>query len=87
VVRPQRAEDGFISRNDMDGFSTTLTDPAGIEGSRQTVKISAGSLNMDNTPSEYYNQVLAGKINTVAKTENTKFKVVGIHDGFGSLQG
>jgi len=86
VVRPAHAEDGFISRNDMDGFSTTLTDPEGVKG-RQTVKISAGSLNMDNTPSEYYNQVLSGKINTVSKTENTKFRVVGIHDGFGTMQG
>ncbi|ATI73111.1 ABC transporter permease [Mesoplasma florum] len=37
-------------------------------------------------PTEYYNSVLNGDTIIADKTTNTKFKIVGIHEGYGSAQ-
>jgi len=67
----------------MDSLSTTLKNP--ITGKQE--KISAGSLNIDNTPGQVYQNYLEGDVGFESKKAKTTFRIVGIADTYGTPQG
>jgi len=79
---PDKDNEYFISRNDLDVFSTTVKNPT----NSQVKKISAGNLNLDNNPSEYYKAILSGEINIAENKRLDKFYVLDVHNGYGPMQ-
>ena len=75
--------DGFVTTSSMDSLSTTLKNP--ITGKQE--KISAGSLNIDNTPGQVYQNYLEGDVGFESKKAKTTFRIVGIADTYGTPQG
>ena len=67
----------------MDSLSTTLKNP--VTGKQE--KISAGALNIDNTPGQVYENYLSGNVGFESKKAKTTFKIVGIADMYGTPQG
>jgi len=82
ITRQNTEDNYFISRNDLDVFSTTIKNP----NNSQVKKISAGNMNLNNTPSEYYSSILSGEINNVENKRLDSFYVLDVHNGYGSMQ-
>lgn len=74
---------GFVTTSSMDSLSTTLKNP--VTGKQE--KISAGALNIDNTPGQVYENYLGGDVGFESKKAKTTFKIVGIADMYGTPQG
>ncbi|PPE06516.1 ABC transporter permease [Mesoplasma corruscae] len=72
---------GFKQNSRMQKFAN-ITVKRPVYGDSKAINF----LNSINSPTNYYRSVLNGETVVGTKTQNTKFKVLGIHDGYGTSQ-